>query len=138
MNLDDAASSLRAAAADKAALLQALAGCLADIPGLQLQVVRRRGKLRRIFGDIPYVNDFQRRSAPVSAIRVQVGDRLFELESTGPKFDCFSGPSGSAGSRKNMPFPEWMAGLVGELAEMSRVSAGAIEALENLLIGGGP
>jgi ABC-type transporter Mla subunit MlaD len=131
MNLDDAASSLRANAADAPALLQALAARLADIPGVGLQVSRKRGRISRFFGDIPYLNDFHLKSAPVSAIRVQLGDRIFRIDANSSGPACFLG---SANTQTGVAFPEWIAELIDELSEMRRASDETLRSLEQLVV----
>lgn len=133
MSLDDAASSLRSNAADTPILLQALAERLSDVPGVGLQVSRRRGKISRFFGDIPYVNDFRLKTAPVSAIRVQVGTKLYQIEASGYAMTC---SVGSSASRRGVAFSEWIAELTAELSELCRISDEQVQALARLVLRG--
>ncbi|HTW97706.1 MAG TPA: hypothetical protein VMD59_02955 [Acidimicrobiales bacterium] len=132
MSLDDAAASLRSNAADAPVLLHALALRLGDVPGLAVQVSRRRGRISRLVGDIPSVNDFRLKSAPVTAIRAQVRDRVFEIEATGYGIQCSSGASTE---RRVVPFAQWMDELTAALTELGRLSDEEVRSLERLVSG---
>lgn len=66
--LEVSAAWLRSESGTLVPLLDASADRLSAVPGLQVVVTRRRGRLRRLLGDLPYLNDLHRRTAPVDTI----------------------------------------------------------------------
>src|SRR5437588_8815854 len=70
--LDSTAAMVRAESDHLDATLRALVQRLSSVPGLDMRVSYRHGKLRRLLGDLPYINDLSRRSGPVRGVAVAV------------------------------------------------------------------
>ena len=70
------------------ATLHALVGRLSSVPGLRLNVTYRHGRLRRLIGDLPYINDLHRSSDPVQDIVVELGPDSYWLHSERASIRC--------------------------------------------------
>ena len=59
-SLDSSAAMVRAESDQLDATLHALVRRLSSVPGLMMTVSHRHGRLRRLIGDLPYINDLNR------------------------------------------------------------------------------
>jgi hypothetical protein len=133
--LDDAASSLRADAADLDHLLHVLVERLGSVPGVALKIRFRRSRWRRMLGDIPYVNDLDRTSSPIERVEVALGARRYLLNVTGPSFTCCVEQTGAgAGAGATLGFSQWMQALTGDIGRQSDSIRDAVASLQQLLI----
>src|SRR5205807_304143 len=78
-SFDSSAAMVRSEADHLDATLHALVTRLSSVPGLHLSVSYRHGRLRRFLGDLPYINDLNRRTGPVQRIAVAVGSQSYWL-----------------------------------------------------------
>ena len=134
--LDAAAASLRADVDQLDVLLRSLVDKLRAIPGLSPAVTYRRSRLRRILGDLPYVNDLYRRSSPIERISVTVADRAFELGATTSSITCSieSRAPSAARSVTVVSFSEWIKELMATIDERNRLAADSMAALQHLIV----
>ena len=132
---DASASVLRAEAMDADALLHALADRLDAVPGLAVTVTRRHGRLRRMVGDLPYLNDLHRRSDPVERLVVTMdSDQYWVSEDDGTLrcgVDNGARVPGTHGSV--VPFPEWSDRLFDAIDRQNIANATTLAALRSLI-----
>jgi hypothetical protein len=133
--LDTSAAMLRAESGNLDATLHALVTRLSSIPGLEITVSRRHGTLRRLIGDLPYVNDLHRSSDPVESIQVAVGPSTYRLHSRGGAIECDReitsierGPV-----REAMPFPAWATTLFEDISQQNFANHESMVALRHLV-----
>jgi hypothetical protein len=134
--LESASADLRANAGDLDLLLHRLVEKLQGIPGFDPVVTYRQGRLRRILGDIPYVNDLYSTSRPISAIRVGAGGDEYLLEAKHSAISCRierRRPTGSV-TPSDVSFSSWIAQLIAAVESQSRAANEALAALENLIV----
>ncbi len=134
--LEASAASIRADVGDFSVLLHALVDRLSAIPGLYVRVKYHQSKLSRLIGDLPYVNDIHKRSAPVQSIRVKILTTEHWIVADGAAITC--GTSGLSANRglvsTEIPFPLWIRGLIEAVGEQSKVNRESLAALESLII----
>jgi hypothetical protein len=135
--LESTAAVLRLDAAELDALLHALVERLSSVPGLKIDVSYRNGRLRRLVGDLPYVNDLHRPSDPIHRILVTIGAGAYWVASTDGVLTCGvdsltlqRGPASDP-----LPFPTWADLLVGEIVSQSHISHESADALRKLIEG---
>jgi hypothetical protein len=133
--LDSSAAMLRAESGNLDATLHALVTRLSSVPGLEMTVSRRHGTLRRLIGDIPYINDLHRSSDPVESIQVAVGPCTYRLHNRGGAIECAReltsierGPV-----REAMPFPEWATTLFEDISQQNFANHESMVALRHLV-----
>jgi hypothetical protein len=67
--------------------VDALIERLSSVPGLQLVVNSHKGRVRKLIGDVPYLNDMHRSSDPIRTLRVTVETAEYWVEpSSGSPF----------------------------------------------------
>ena len=136
-DLETSAAMLRFDLADVDALLHALVERLSSVPGLKIVVSYRNGRLRRLIGDIPYVNDLHRSSDPIRRMAVTVGSGEYWVESKDGALACGvdtltlqRGPATDP-----VPFPAWADLLLDEIVSQNHISHESAVALRNLIEG---
>jgi hypothetical protein len=134
---DASASALRAESTDADALLHALADRLDAVPGLTVVVRHRHGRLRRLIGDLPYVNDLHRRRDPIDRLVVTVESLDYwvtaEDGTVGCGIDDRSRARGTPGDP--VPFPEWSDRLFDAIARQNIANAASLAALRAVITG---
>jgi len=133
--LDSSSAMLRAEAEHLDAMLQALVWRLSSVPGLQMTVSRRHGRLRRLVGDLPYVNDLHRRTDPISAIAVTVGSSAYSLHTDAGAIRCErrSSPSEGGPAPEQLPFSVWAPALFDRIAQQNYINHESLVALRHLV-----
>ncbi|MHB8319753.1 MAG: hypothetical protein ACYDEP_11095 [Acidimicrobiales bacterium] len=141
--LDESASLLRYESSSVDAMLHALVERFSCVPGLDMTVTHRHGKLRKVFGDIPYVNDLKRHTDPISSIVIKVGSTEYWVKNVKGilRFGVDSATSASetvttAGVDKS--FSKWAESLISNLTSESKAHYEAISALRDLTERGRP
>ncbi len=135
--LESSAAMLRFDVEDADALLGALLERLSSVPGLKIVVKYRTGRIRRLLGDIPYVNDLHPVSAPIRRLIVTVGSSDYWVESNGGLLTCGAdrltlqhGPVTDP-----LPFPEWADLLIGQIVSQNHINHESAVALRSLIEG---
>jgi hypothetical protein len=134
--LHASAARLRAESEHLDAMLQALVGRLSSIPGLRMTVSYRHGRIRRLIGDLPYVNDLHPRTGPIHKIAVSVAARSYWLltESTSIRcgredLPCVDPVSGG----EELSFSSWASALFQDITEQNLINHESTVALRDLI-----
>jgi hypothetical protein len=116
------------------ALLHALVDRLSGVPGLNLKVDYRRGRWRRLVGDLPYVNDLHKKSYPIGSIRVGVGTTAYWVRATHGSLSCgsdnLSVDHGMVTEEQSVP--AWTRGLLATLEAQCHLDPVSLSALRDL------
>jgi hypothetical protein len=122
--LDLAAASGRVDGVDTQAMLDALAVRLEEALPRAAAVKRRR------------VGGFRSKRTEVERIAVELGDLRFELNQTGAGVACARAKvvRGITLKREELPMPQWVSELVGEVVRNATVSEQTRLALEGLVL----
>lgn len=133
--LDRSAALVRAEADHLDATLYALVIRLGAVPGLRLTVSYRYGRLRRILGDLPYINDLSRRSGPIQRIGVLTGGHSYWLRRDGNIFRCGRSPVPPQIEPADQPlsFSEWATALFEDIARQNLINHDSLVALRQLV-----
>lgn len=117
------------------ATLSALVTRLSSVPGLQLAVSRRQGRLRRLIGDLPYVNDLHRSTDPVREVVVVVGPCSYWLHSEHGAIRCGTEVTSLERGlvKEELPFSAWATALFDEIARQNLVNHDSLVALRHLV-----
>ena len=75
-------------AVDHEAFIYALAERLSAVPGLPVVVEYHKGRIRKVVGDIPYVNDMHRSSDPIRSLTVTVDTVEYWMKPTTGLLRC--------------------------------------------------
>lgn len=126
---------LRSESADADAMLRSLADRLGAIPGLVVSVTRRRGKVRRLIGDLPYVDDLPRRAGPIEKIVVTVGgvDHWVLSVDGSLRFGTGTLVLGSDRAHNAGSFATWADGLLDAVVRQGRADHDALVGLRALI-----
>jgi hypothetical protein len=132
----DSSSAMARAESDYLdATLHALVKRLSAVPGLNMTVAYRHGKLRRLIGDLPYINDLHRRTDPVHEITITVGHCSYWLHSDSESIRCAreltSIERGQV--KEELSFSEWATALFDDIAGQNSVNHESIAALRHLV-----
>jgi hypothetical protein len=116
--LDSSAALLRAESDHLDGTLRALIARMSSVPGLEVSVAFREGKLRRLLGDLPHIDDLSRRTGPIHRLVVAVGRRSYWLHADHGQITC--GREITLGEHghvtEEMSFSIWARTLFGEIA----------------------
>jgi hypothetical protein len=133
--LDSSAALVRAESDHLDATLHALVTRLSSVPGLKVSVSYRHGKLRGLLGDLPYINDLNRRTGPIHRLAVVIGSDSYWVHADHGWIKC--GRDTASGQRglltEEMPFPVWATTLFDEIAAQNFVNYEAMVALRRLV-----
>jgi hypothetical protein len=133
--LDSSSAMVRAEADHLDATLHALVTRLSSVPGLQMSVSYRHGKLRRLFGDLPYINDLNRRTSPIQRVVIAVGPYSYWLHSDLGSIRCgrdaISAQPGQVIGE--LTFSVWAKTLSDEIARQNLVNHDSLVALRHLV-----
>jgi hypothetical protein len=134
--LDSTAAMVRAESGYLDATLAALVSRLSAVPGLKVTVSYRHGRLRRLIGDLPYINDLHRRGDPVREIVVAVGPYSYWLV-VDPEQSLACGRDSTSLERgrvkEQMPFSRWASELFDEIARQNIANHDSMVALRSLV-----
>jgi hypothetical protein len=117
------------------AVLHALVERLSEVPGLRMRVTYRHGTLRRVTGDIPFVNDLHRTSDPIRSIVVTVASSRYWVDVTEGSMQCgaeSSTPPAGAG-REIATFHDWADALFTDIARRNHLDPEMMAALRDLI-----
>jgi hypothetical protein len=133
--LDTSSAMVRVESDHLDATLHALIKRLSSVPGLEVVVSYRHGRLRRLIGDLPYLNDLHRRSDPVEKITVAVGPRSYWLRSELGLIHCGRrAESIDPGARsEELSFAAWAGALFDDIAAQNFVNHDSTVALRHLV-----
>jgi hypothetical protein len=133
--LDTSAALVRAEAEHLDATLHALVTRMGSVPGLRIRVTYRQGWLRRFLGDLPYINDANRRSGPIEAITVLTGGHAYWLHREGNVFRCGRSaiPPQTEPADQELPFSEWATALFEQIAQQNLINHDSLVALRQLV-----
>ncbi len=136
-DLETSAAMLAFELEDLDALLHALVERLSSVPGLAINVRYRNGRLRRLIGDLPYVNDLHRPSDPIRRVAAMVGAKEYWVESKDGSLRCgidtvtlVRGPAGDP-----LPISTWAEHLLDDIVAQNHASHESIVALRTLIEG---
>jgi len=76
VGLEESSAMVRAEADHLDARLRALVRMMSSVPGLEMSVSYRPGRVRRLIGDLPYLNDLNRPTGSIQRIAIAVGPCL--------------------------------------------------------------
>ncbi len=132
---EESAAMLRAEATDADAMLHSLADRLEAVPGLTVVVTHRHGRVRRLIGDIPYVNDLHRRTDPIDRIVVTVGPLDYWVA---PVDGSIRGGTGAPARGpgpvdRTAPFAEWADRLFDAIVRQNHANHQSLVALRTLI-----
>ncbi len=133
--LDFSSAMVRAESGHLDATLHALIDKLSSVPGLNVGVFYRHGKLRRLIGDLPYINDLHRRTDPIDKIVVGVGPSSYWLHSQHGSIQCGreSASIEPGQIKEDLSFSAWATALFDEIAEQNFVNHDSMMALRHLV-----
>jgi hypothetical protein len=133
--LDFSSAMVRAEARHLDATLHALVRRLSSVPGLKMEVSYRHGKLRRLLGDLPYINDLHRRTDPVHTIVVVVGTCSYRLRSEHGSIKCGREITSIVPGqvKEELSFSVWATTLFDEIAQQNFVNHDSMVALRHLV-----
>jgi hypothetical protein len=133
--LDSTAAMLRAESEHVESTLGALVTRLSSVPGLETVVSYRHGKVRKLVGDLPYINDLNRRSGPIEKLVVAVGRRSYWLDCDRSSIRCGRKASSIEPGQTNeeLPFSIWARSLFDDIAQQNLVSHSSMVALRHLV-----
>ena len=133
--LDSTSAMVRAEADYLDATLHALVTRLATVPGLSMSVSYRHGRLRRLFGDVPYVNDLNRRTGSIQRIVIAVGPRSYWLHSDLGAIRCGRDPSPPQPGQgeADLTFSAWASALFEDIATQNMINHDSLVALRHLV-----
>lgn len=132
---DASAAMVRAESAELPAMVRALVQRLSSVPGLELSVARRHGRLRRLLGDLPYLNGLHRQADPIERIDVTVGASAYWLVAERSAIRC--GRRGSTPGRgdreEELSFENWASSLFDVIAAQNSANLESVAALRRLV-----
>jgi hypothetical protein len=132
---EESAARLRVEAADADALLHALVDRLDAVPGLTVTVTYRHGRVRRLIGDIPYVNDLHRRTDPIDRIVVTLGPVDYWVTAADGSVRCGADDRSAVrpGSGDDLPFGAWAERLFDDIVTQNHANQESLAALRALI-----
>ena len=132
--LDSTAAMLRAESEHLESTLRALITRLSSVPGLEMTVSYRLGKIRKLVGDLPYVNDLSRRTGPIEKLVVAVGPTSYWLHSDRGSISCGREVDIEPGrTTEGLPFSIWASSLFDDIARQNLVNHSSMVALRQLV-----
>lgn len=133
--VDSSSAMVRAESDHVDATLHALIGRLSPVPGLKMVVSYRQGRLRRLVGDLPYINDLHRRTDPIDELVVTVDTCSYWLRSKHGSIRCGRQTAATEGGqgREDLSFSDWAGALFDAIAQQNFVNHESMVALRNLV-----
>ncbi len=133
--VDSSSAMVRAESGHLDATLHALIRRLSSVPGLKIVVTYRHGRLRRLIGDLPYINDLHRRTDPIHKLAVTVDACSYWLQSEHGSIRCWREIAAIEPSRgrEELSFSDWAGALFDAIAQQNFVNHESLLALRNLV-----
>ncbi len=133
--LDSSSALVRAESAHLDATLHALVQRLSSVPGLKVTVSYRLGRLRRLIGDLPYMNDLHRSSDPIRSLVVDAGPCSYWLESANGSITCGRAVATIEHGevREALPFTTWAAELFDDISRQNLANHESMAARRHLV-----
>jgi hypothetical protein len=133
--VDTDAALLRAESDHVQATVHALLSRLSAIPGLRVKVLYRHGRLRRLLGDLPYLNELHRSGDAIRRLEVSVEGACYWLECEPGLVHCGRDVENAEPSREReeLTFASWANELFAEISHQSHVNHDAMFALRRLV-----
>jgi hypothetical protein len=134
-SLDSSSAMVRAESDHLDGTLHALVRRLSSVPGLTMTVSHRHGRLRRLIGDLPYINDLHRWSDPIDKVDVAVGPLTYWLQADRGSIRCGSQVTSveRGEAKEEMSFSVWANALFDEVARQNFVNHESMVALRHLV-----
>jgi hypothetical protein len=132
-SLDHSSVMLRTESDYLPTTLRALVARLDSVPSLNVRVAYRHGRIRRLIGDLPYINDLHRRSDPIASILVTVGPHSYWLQSDQGSIRCGRSQLHRGEAGDALPFSAWTEALFEAIAEQNLVNHDSMAALRQLI-----
>jgi hypothetical protein len=129
--LDTSAALVRAESDHLDATLHALATRLSSVPGLKVTVTYRQGKLRRLLGDLPYINDLNRRTGPIHKLVVAIGPSSYWVDAGHGSIRCGRDEQGLVS--EELAFSAWATALFDEIVKQNLINYESMVALRRLV-----
>jgi len=133
--VDRSSAMVRAESDHLDATLHALVRKLSSVPGLAMSVSHRHGRLRRLIGDLPYINDLHRSSDPINKVDVTVGASTYWLRADFGSISCGREPTSMerTADKQELSFRAWATELFDEIARQNLVNHESMVALRHLV-----
>jgi hypothetical protein len=134
--LDTSSAMLRAEANHLDATLQALVKRLSSVPGLNMVVTYKHGRIRRLIGDLPYINDLHPSTGPIRKIVVSVGERSYWLRSESRSIKCGRDDLTTIQpelSGEHFAFSTWASELFEDITQQNLINHESMVALRHLI-----
>jgi hypothetical protein len=133
--VDSSSAMVRSESDHLDATLRALIRRLSSVPGLKMVVTYRHGRLRRLIGDLPYVNDLHRRTDPIHKLVVTIDACSYWLQSEPGAIRCGREVAAiePGQSREELSFSDWAGALFDAIAQQNFVNHESMVALRNLV-----
>jgi len=134
-DLDSSAAMVRAESDHLDATLHALVKRLSSVLGLNMVVSHRHGRLRRLIGDLPYVNDLHRRTDPIEKLVVEVGVCSYWLRADQGAIHCGREMTTIESGQvlEQLSFWDWATALFDDIARQNFVNHDSLVALRHLV-----
>jgi hypothetical protein len=129
--LDTSAALVRAESDHLDATLHALIMRLSSVPGLQVTVSYRHGKLRRLLGDLPYINDLSKRTGPIHRLVVAIGPSSYWVDARHGSIRCGRDEQGEVS--EELTFSAWATALFDEIVRQNLINYESMVALRRLV-----
>jgi hypothetical protein len=135
VDFDSSSAMVRAEAEHLEATLGALVAALSSVPGLKLSVYPHPGILRKLLGDLPYINDMARRKGQIQRIAVAIGPWSYWLHSELGSIKCGRDAAAAQAGQANeqMTFSAWVTALFEQIARQNLVNHDSLVALRQLV-----
>ena len=132
---DESSAMVRAEADHLDARLRALVQRLSAVPGLEISVSYRHGKVRTLLGDLPYVNDVNRPTGSIRRIAIAVGPYVYWLNAKPGSIACGRDPIPVQSERvgEMLTFSSWAGELFEEIARHNVANHDSLVALRQLV-----
>jgi hypothetical protein len=133
--LDGSSAMVRAEADQLDARLRAFVQRLSFVPGLEMSVSYRHGKLRQLLGDLPYVNDLNRPTGAIRRVVVAVGPDSYWLDAKADSIACGRTPISARPQDVGevLTFSSWARALFREIASDNVANHDSLVALRQLV-----
>jgi hypothetical protein len=134
--LDASSARLRAESGHLDAMLSALVGRLSSIPGLRMTVSYKHGRIRRLIGDLPYVNDLHPSTGPIRKVVISVGSRSYWLRTESSSIRCGREDLPSVdpvSPGEELAFSNWASALFEEITQQNLINHESMVALRHLI-----
>jgi len=135
LGLDESSAMVRAEADALDARLRVLVQMLSSVPGLEISVFHRHGKVRRLLGDLPYVNDLNRSTGSIQRVVIAVGRYAYWLNARPGSITCGRDPVSARPERVSemLTFSSWARALFDDIASDNVANHDSLVALRELV-----